>query len=278
MRWACIALALALGAPASAAPRATVLGPTVEIWSKGLIDELLDEDGFVVIELADNGCDDCRDFRYVARHIDWVEHPGRWHVHLVYMDGDVRDGGEILPGSGVPLLVLARDRHILAARDRNVSIEETEAWLAASAQRTEHIVGGPLECTWRMVDALVAPGRVDASDLIRYATLRTSGGVPHGDDPLVTAWGVLASFAVIDPHRRGIELGDLVVDTRDGDPRVLVVDLPTRPDADGANGTLVDNAGATARGSIYLGAPGDRGEIAVLRPTAGTFCRTVDQL
>jgi hypothetical protein len=261
MRWASIAIALT-ATSSRAAAKPTLGAPTSELWGPTLISEILEEDGFVALALTENECVGCVELNRVARKIDRVDAPGRWHVHVVFAEGYVVDAHEVLPGSRLPVLVLARHGHVLAARDAFASVDEAEAWLAASARRTAHIAGGPLACTSRMVDLLVAPGRLGASDLIRFADLRTSGRTPRGDDPLVTAWGVLASFTVIDRHHE-IELGDLIVDAQ----RVLLVDLPTHAALDVAHGTLVDDS-STTRGTIKI-----TGDLVVLRPIAGTFCR-----
>jgi len=269
----------ALGTLVALAEAHVAAEPVEVFWSPGLIARRIAARGHVVIALVrpDPRCDECWQQTKIARGLHRIDAPGEWHVTVVYGVDELRDAGEILAGAELPVLALYRDGHLLGARAGSASATEAADWLARTAARTRRLPEGPLPCTRRLIDLLVATGRLGAADLVRYVDLRARGGVPPATDPLATAWGALASWTPLLYPDREIELGDVVLDERARPPRLLVVDRPTAPEPLWLAGTFVDDSGVDRPGRVSMGGragryPRTTRQLAVLRPTGGTFC------
>ena len=275
---AACACAIALAAQADPAPK-TPIDVTHQRWTERGIADLVAQDGYVVLVFTstDLDCEPCRRLWAAVVTVSEVAFAARWHFTVVRTDdNDDFDADAILPGSDLPLVVMYRDRRLLAARSGFYSGDELEAWMAKTAVRTRRMKGEPLACARRLADMLVAHDPVGVADLVRYVELRNERRWPRPSDPLAAIAGVLASFTPVRFPSEPLELGDLVLDARRPEPRLLIVDRPTAPGMTHARGIFagevardrpdeVDLRPAVAPRKIL---PSPR----VLRPTGGTFC------
>ena len=266
MRGWVIALIAAASVDAAAKP-ATVEHARMR-WQAAELASLLDDGGYVVVLLKAK-VDPADPIQAVVT----LPAPGPWHVYVLYDDDPVDSGDRIMPGASLPVIGFFARGELIAARSSSSDLGDAERWMTRNADRVRAHLFSPLDCARRFVDIWLTSGRLGADDLWRYAALIAARKDPRSRDPLVHAWGVLASFPPITDDARDVELGDLVLEQ--GRDRVLLVDQPTAGGAARVDGTAIERDGTTSAGAVGLidAARTPRRDVVVLRPSDGLFCR-----